>query len=144
MNIKNILILSLIIIQIIIILTEKSNELEHIKINGVFRIDSHKYSLIINDNKLKFSRKKDKREEYFRITPSNLNNSYYIESGLFNKFLGINDNNELIFEDKKDLNNFKIRWNIIQIKEKEFIIENVFSNNFLEIEIKKRKLLLLL
>ena len=116
MNIKYILILSLIIIQIIIILTEKSNELEHIKINGVFIIDSHKYSLIINDNKLKFSRKKDKREEYFRITPSNLNNSYYIESGLFNKFLGINDYNELIFEDKKDLNNFKIRWNIIQIK----------------------------
>ena len=46
--------------------------------------------------------------------------------------MGIKDEKEIIFVEKKDSNNFKIKWNIIQIKE--FLIQNAFSKNFLEVK----------
>ena len=142
MNINNIFFISLLISQINIILTENTNQTEDIKFNGVYRIDSFldNLSLIIDDNnKLNCTNNKDKKNEYFRISSSNLNNSYYIESGVFNKFLGINNKNQIIFVKDNKLKESNIKWRFIKLKENEFLIQNIFSYNYLEIGVTKNK-----
>ena len=142
MNINNIFFILLLISQINIILTENTNQTEEIIFNAVFRIDSflNNLSLIIDDkNKLNCTQNRIKKNEYFRIRPSNLSNSYYIESGVYNKFLGINNRNQIILVKDNELKESRIKWHIIKLKENEFLIQNIFSYNFLEIGITKNK-----
>ena len=113
---------------------EKENNEEHI-FNGVYRIDSEKdrHSLIIDDNNLKFHSKKDGKENNFRIIPNN--SSYFIESKILEHRLGIKDRNELIFVDKNisDISE-GVYWNIIHLTHKQYLIQNNYTKNFLEIE----------
>ena len=64
------------------------------------------FSLTIDKEKdLNCTNNKGKKEQYFRIKPSNYKNYYYIESGLFNKYLGVNCKNELVLKEIKEINN---------------------------------------
>ena len=135
MNINNIFFISLLISQLNIIITENTNQTEEIKFS-VYRIDSflNNLSLVIDNNKkLNCTQNRINKNEYFRIRPSNLNDSYYIESGAFNQFLGINNRNQIILVKDNELKELRINWHIIKLKENEFLIQNVFSYNFLEI-----------
>ena len=57
------------------------------KFNAVYRIDSKKngYPLFADNDRLKFTRKKEGKEEGFRIIPSDYSNLYFIESKPFNR-----------------------------------------------------------
>ena len=109
------------------------------KFNAVYRIDSkeHNYPLIIQNNKVEFSTKKEGKEESFRILSVEDNNSgiYYIISKPFNKKLGVNEKNELILYDTNEL--FKTKWNFIKINDKEYLIQNDFNKKYLEIKNRK-------
>ena len=140
MKIKIILYL-LIINHINIILNEETDisteKIENSIFNAVYRIDCliNHFSLTIENNKLKFTYKKEGKEQNFRIKQTN-SSLYYIESKPFNKILGINDKNEVILLDKNsNYENLKeIYWNIIKINEKEFIIQNNYTQKFIEFE----------
>ena len=113
---------------------EKEKSVEYI-FNGVYRIDSEMngHSLIIEDNILKFHSKKDEKENNFRIIPNN--SSYFIESKILEHRLGIKDKDDLIFLDKNisDISE-GIYWNIIHLDHKQYLIQNNYTKNYLEIE----------
>jgi len=117
-------------------LTENSNDFKY---NATYRIDSgmNGYTLIIKDNKLQFTSKKEGKEESFKIVSTNYN-SFYIESKLFNKILGINDKNEVYLFDKnitsKENNLKNLSWNFIKLNKKEYLIQNNLSKKFIEIK----------
>ena len=111
--------------------------------NTVYRIDSKEkgYPLIIQNNGVFFSSKKEGKEESFRIIPTGTNlNSYYIISKPFNKKIGINDKNELILY---NINNLEVKdkaeWNFIELNNKQFLLQNSFNKKFLEIKQKNEK-----
>jgi len=116
--------------------------------NAVYRIDSIEkgYPLIIQNNGVYFSSKKEGKEESFRIIPTGNNiNSYYIISKPFNKKIGINDKNELILYNIDNLEDKgKTEWNFIELKNKQFLLQNSFNKKFLEIKQKfeKKKIIL--
>ena len=116
--------------------------------NAVYRIDSIEkgYPLIIENNGVFFSSKKEGKEESFRITPTGTNiNSYYIISKPFNKKIGVNDKNELILYNIENLEDQgKSEWNFIELKNKQFLLQNSFNKKFLEIKQKfeKKKIIL--
>ena len=102
--------------------------------NGVYRIDSkyNDYPLKISDQKVKFNTIKEGKEENFRIIPT-VNNLYFIESKPFNKRLGIDDKGEIILLEKHDFDmKLEVYWNIIQLSEDKFLIQNNYTKNFLE------------
>ena len=104
-------------------------------LKGIFRIDSvhNRYPLVVKDNELKFSQKKDGKEKDFRIIHIN-STLYYIEAKQINKSLGINTNNEIVLLDKNSSDKLEEEyWNIIQINDKEFLIQNNQTKNFMEI-----------
>ena len=104
-------------------------------LKGIFRIDSvhNRYPLIVENNELKFSQKKYGKEKDFRIIHTN-STSYYIEAKQIKKSLGININNEIVLLDKNSSDQFEEEyWNIIQINDKEFLIQNNQTKNFMEI-----------
>ena len=111
--------------------------------NAVYRIDSKEkgYPLIIQNNGIFFSSKKEGKEESFRIIPTGTNlNSYYIISKPFNKKIGINDNNELILYNIDNLEvKDKTEWNFIELNNKQFLLQNSFNKKFLEIKQKNEK-----
>ena len=120
--------------------TENLNEISNdFKYNATYRIDSgmNGYTLIIEDNKLYFTSKKEGKEESFKIISTNYN-SFYIESKIFNKILGINDKNEVYLFDKNitsEENNLKnLSWNFIKLNKKEYLIQNNLSKKFIEIK----------
>ena len=120
--------------------TENLNEISNdFKYNATYRIDSgmNGYTLIIEDNKLYFTSKKEGKEESFKIISTNYN-SFYIESKIFNKILGINDKNEVYLFDKNitsEENNLKnLSWNFIKLNQKEYLIQNNLSKKFIEIK----------
>ena len=125
------------------IISQKSDNLNEIsndfKYNATYRIDSgmNGYTLIIKDNKLQFTSKKEGKEESFKIVSTNYN-SFYIESKLFNKILGINDKNEVYLFDKnitsKENNLKNLSWNFIKLNKKEYLIQNNLSKKFIEIK----------
>ena len=118
---------------------EIENNKEYI-FNGVYRIDSEKNgnSLFIEDNILKFRSKKDGKGNNFRIIPNS--SSYFIESKILDHRLGIKDKDELIFVDKNisDISE-GIYWNIIHLDNKQYLIQNNYTKNFLEIDMEKLK-----
>ena len=106
------------------------------KFNGVYRIDSKKngYPLFADNDRLKFTRKKEGKEEGFRIIPSDYSNLYFIESKPFNRRLTIKDIDEISLLEKHGSEILEeVYWNIIQINDKEFLIQNNYSKNFIEI-----------
>ena len=107
-----------------------------------YRIDSlyNGYSITIQDEKVKIkhNKKGDSQNFIFNKIESN---SYYIESRLNEKRIGINENNELvIYDNDDDKNNDKMIWNIIlyesnyNINNTKFLIQNKYNLNFLEIK----------
>ena len=115
---------------IIFILNEEINNNtdtpKETELKGVYRINFIKNgdSLIINNDNLELSNKKDGKEIHFRIIPTNFN-SYIIESKYFNKIIGINTSNKIKLLDKKENTQIEekdIYWNIIQIKDNEYLI----------------------
>ena len=136
---KSIIIVLLILTNLIkIVINKKVNKSSKKKqlFNAVYRIDSLKngLSLSIENNQLLLSNKKEGKEEHFRIRPSNSNsNLYYIQSSLFNLFLGVNDKDEIILYNKNDTEIVnEIYWNIIKINKKEFLIQNNYTKKFIE------------
>ena len=132
---KRILFLLILINQIKIFLCKKTNKNNN-KYKGVYRIDtySNDYSFTIDNDYLILSNKKEGKEINFRIIPS-ISDFYYIEEIQFNKRLGVNNKDELIFLEK---NNSEIiennHWNIIKINKNEVLIQNMFTRNFIEYE----------
>ena len=107
------------------------------KFNAVYRIDSNKIycSLIIINDKVLFNVNKDRKEENFRIIPSDKNNLYYIESKPFNKRIGVNNQGGLVLLDKTNNENTKsILWKIIEINNNEYLIQNNLTNNYIELK----------
>ena len=137
--------LILLLNQIFIILTivpiASLNNQTNIQFNAVYRIDyiEKGYPLIIQDNKVLFSTKKEGKEESFRIISTGKNpNSFYIISKPFNKKVGINDKGELILYDINELKNIeKTEWNFIQISNNIYLIQNSFNKKYIEVKGKK-------
>ena len=107
------------------------------KFNGIYRIDSlYKLQrLIIRNNQIEFSFSKGGKEENFRIKETGIiMNSYYIESRPFNKRVGIDDNSSLLLYDINNLKNQeKTIWNIIEINDGKYLIQNFHNKKFLNI-----------
>jgi len=115
------------------IIQEKEN-IEEYHFHGVYRIDSKLggYTLIIINNILKFHNKKEGKEINFRIIPNN--SSYFIESILLDQRIGIKDKDELIFIDKNTSEISEgIYWNIIHLDNNQYLIQNNYTKNYLEI-----------
>jgi hypothetical protein len=93
---------------------------------------SNKYSFKIRNNILFLSRDDS---SFFKLIKNN-NNSYYIElSNYRGKKLGLSDNNKIMMYNirKNNPNNNKISWNIIEIAEHCYTIQNLFNLQFLQI-----------
>ena len=127
----NIIFFIVLIIQInYIICQEYESKIEKTsKINGVYRIDSknNDFHLIYERNEVKFSKAKPKIKEYFRIIPTE-NNLYFIEFKALNKNLGVDKNGTIKLFEKKTY------WNITQLNNSKYIIQNNYTKNFLEIK----------
>ena len=111
------------------------------KLNAIYRIDSlyKLYRLIIRNNQIEFSTYKGGKDESFRITETGLiTNTYFIESKPFNKRIGINDKDLLLLYEINDLKNQeKAIWNIIEISDNKYLIQNLYNKKFLEINSRK-------
>jgi len=109
------------IIQISLILNEK--------LNGVYTIKStmNGKKLTINNGKFNFRGLKYARLQSFRIIPLD-SGLYLIESSLTKKEIGVNDNDDLILFDKNGTH----YWNIIELKDKEFLIQYANTKKFIE------------
>lgn len=60
-------------------------------------------------------------------------NNYYIQTKRSKSYLGINDNNIIIFYNNIiDINYLKISWKLIKVSDKKFIIKNLYNNKFIE------------
>ena len=60
-------------------------------------------------------------------------NNYYIRTKRSKSFLGINDNNIIIFYNNiTDINYLKISWKLIKVSDKKYIIKNLHNNKFIE------------
>jgi len=132
----------IILIKIYLIINQQTENITQEKENvseyhflGVYRIDSEMdgSTLTIDDNILKFHNKKDEKENNFRIIPNN--SSYFIESKILEHRLGIKDKDELNFVDKNVSEISEgVYWNIIHLDKNQFLIQNNFTKNYLEIE----------
>ena len=107
------------------------------KFNAIYRIDclDKLYRLIIRNNQIEFRTSKGGKEESFRIMESgHIINSYYIESMLLNKRIGIDDKGSLLLYDINDLKNQeKTIWNFIEINDNKYLIQNFHNKKFLNI-----------
>ena len=122
------------------ILNQKANNISEIPndfiFNATYRIDSlmNGQHLIIENNLLKFTKKMEGKEEMFKIVSSN-NNSFYIESKIFNKILGVNDKYEIKLLDKNNIEKIQeIYWNFIRLNNKEYLIQNNYTKKIIEIK----------
>ena len=108
---------------------------ENSQLKAVYRIDS-----LVNGNTLTVSKynsldllyKKMGIKQNFRIVPSDSYGLYYIESKPLNMRIGLDDKNNLILKDKN--NHYSIQdtyWNITNIHDNIFIIQNYYSKNFI-------------
>ena len=134
LNKNIIIIISILILNLGYILSEDPFKSEF---DTIYRIDSTKigYSLIIKNDDVLFNKNKDKKEELFRIKPSEINELYFIESKPFNKRLGVNNNGELVLLDPSNTENLKETfWKFINVFNNEFLIKNNLTNNYLQIK----------
>ena len=113
----------------------------NIKQNAYYRIDSlyNGYSITIKEKTVKMSYKRKGDSQNFIFIPKG-NNSYYIESRIDTKRLGVNDANEVITYNKNDIqNDNKTVWIIEEFpspyntKNDQFTIKNEYNLKYLEI-----------
>ena len=126
------------VIYLIFILTNifiliKNNEIEskyhYNKLKGVYRIGSYftNYYFRIIKDKLRLL----DTFSYFRLVLTKTK-GYFIESVYYNKLLGIDDYDNIIFYSNKEKSNLqKMTWNIFNI-DNIFLIQNKFSRKFIE------------
>ena len=120
--------------------SSSSEKTDRFHFNAVFRIDSliNKLSLTVENNHIKFTYKKEGKEQNFRIISTEKNSSlYFIESKPYNKRLALNTTNliELILLDKNNSLDIKeTYWNIIELNNKEFLIQNNYTKKFIEFQ----------
>ena len=122
----------------------QNENLENKYINpyAYYRIDStyNGYSITIQDEQVQIKMHKKGDSQNFIIKQYD-SNSYYIESRIDSKRIGVNDNNELIIYNKDDnANNEKMLWIITLYETKDddnnynqYRIQNKFNLNYLEI-----------
>ena len=114
-----------------IYITYKNKNIKN-KLKGIYKITSLSYnnSFIIENN---ITLVLSNIHEYFRLINIK-SNIYFIESRSLNKNLGVNNNNEIILYDKdyKKLNISIISWNLIKVNENQFLIQNKFSQKYIE------------
>ena len=104
------------------------------KLNGVYNINSilAGKKLTLFKNFFIFSFMNNPKYQSFRITPID-SDIYIIESILYKKELGLNDNEELILLDKdKDVNHY---WKFISLENEEFLIQYVNTKKYIEFNI---------
>ena len=91
--------------------------------NNYLSIENNSITLLLNKN------------SYFRLieTESNPNN-YLIEEKDLNKFLGIDEQGNILLYSKKEIIDIsKITWNFIKIKNNNFFIKNIYNKKYLEL-----------
>ena len=110
----------------------KNNTNEIYKFNGIYTINS-----LINNHYFAFKNNiiiLSNKQINFRLVPI-ISFSYYIESRGKRKKIGINENGKIIFYDKLDNNNKnKVIWNIIKVNNNGYLIQNIFSKKFIEVD----------
>ena len=106
-------------------------------INGIYIISNSDRNLYfsIEYNILILSNIK----KYFRVILARPN-SYLIESRDKKKIIGVDEKDNIKIYNKIDnINKNKIYWNIIKIRNMEFLLQNQFNNKFLETKYNKLK-----
>jgi len=114
-----------------IYITYKNKNIRN-KLKGIYKITSLSYNNSFNiENNITLIL--SNIYEYFRLINIK-SNIYFIESRSLNKNLGVNDNNEIILYDKdyKKINISIISWNLIKVNENQFLIQNKFSQKYIE------------
>ena len=111
------------------------NDTVIVKLNGVYRIDSlmRGYKLTANPLKIYFRNSVHNVNQNFRITEKNTS-LYTIESVSYKKIIGLNDNKNIVLLDPNRADLFtNIYWEIIPLKNKEYIIQNNNTKTIFEI-----------
>ena len=124
------------IIQLILFISILNQESDVLEFKGIYRIESllNDYVLTDENYSLQFCDKKLKTGQIFRIK-KNENNFFYIESKRSHIKLGANDNGHILMVYNPNDKSFagKLEWNIIKIKENEYVVQNVGNKKFMEI-----------
>ena len=114
-----------------------NKEINTIEFKGIYRIDSLIKDLCLADENysLQFFGKKVKSGQLFRII-KNEKNLYVIESKRSHIKLGANQNEHILMVYNPSDKNFKdkMEWNIFQIEENQYIIQNNGNKKFMEIK----------
>ena len=115
----------------VIILINANN----VELNGVFRIDSatNGNSLTDENYSLQFTKQKEKRSQSFRIVKTS-NNLYYIEN-INHIRITVNENGHVLmmYNSNDSQLQKKMVWNIIQLEDNKYVIQNDGNKKFLEI-----------
>ena len=101
------------------------------KFNGIYTINS-----LLNNHYIAFKNNiiiLTNKQINFRLVPIALY-SYYIESRGKKKKLGITDNGKIIFYDKSNYNKNKVIWNIFEVNNNEYLIQNNYNQRFIEVD----------
>ena len=110
---------------------DNKNNIKYLKNNEVYRIRSlsNNLNFLVENNKLLLS---DKQSPFLFIRKQS--NIYYIETRRLRKRLGVDNYNNLILYNRKE-NNKKdeLIWNIIKVKNNQYMIQNIYSGNFIEV-----------
>ena len=106
-----------------------SNKVDYYNLNGIYIIKNYNdIYLTIKNNNILLSN----IQTHFRLN-NVFNNIYYIKTKITNKFLGLNDNNDIILYGKKEnINKKKIFWSLFNIHNNQFCIKNNYNNLFIE------------
>ena len=70
-------------------------------------------------------------QQQFRFI--NIFNNYYITTRRDKNFLGIDDNNRILFyKNVSGINHLKVSWKLIKVYEKKYILKNIYNNKYIE------------
>ena len=111
--------------------SEYNIKTSNLKLNGIYRILSKSSNLYftIKNNKLILS----EIQSNFRFIHIE-SNLYYIEYKYTNNRLGITNNSKFkFFNIKNKVNKEKIMWNLINIFQDEYLIQNIFNKKFIQV-----------
>ena len=121
-------------IQLILFIIIVNQELNNLEFNGIYRIDSllNNYCLVDENYSLQFADKKVKNGQLYRIK-KNEKNVYVIESKKGHIKLGVNQNGHVLMAYRPSDFKDKMEWNIFQIEENQYVIQNNGNQKFMEI-----------
>ena len=127
---------SLIFITIIFNLFIHNQGNDNLEFNGIYNIYSilNNYVLIDQFYNLQFFDSRIKNGQMFRFIKTE-KNSFIIESKKSNIKLGVNQNGHILMAYNPNDKIFKdtLEWNIIEIGENEYVVQNIGNKNFMEI-----------